>query len=251
MKNTGLALGVILAAMALPATPGWATVIDHFVDGVFDMGIGKGHGPGTADVTSLASGTMLGGWRLTTLHYDSGETVNHSEESRVTATSHALIWEEGDSIKGTLSALYNANGAGLGTGSGVDVTDSNASSQWLFGVLAGGGDGSRFDVTITVTDISNATKSFTGTFAGFGTFALPFSAGVGSADLMHVKSIQYMFDSAQGGVIAAGAGGGDYTFDLIGTGTPEPATMALLATGAAASLVMRRRQQRRAGRLPS
>ena len=133
---SALVAGALTLAIAGPAG---AITVDHFVDGTFNSAIGPG-GP-TADVTSLDSGTMLGGYRLTTLHKDSGDTVNYSVKASVTATSHALIWEEGDSIKGTLSILYNANGAGLGTGSGVDVTDSNASSQWLFGVVAGGGPG--------------------------------------------------------------------------------------------------------------
>jgi len=230
---SALVAGALTLAIAGTAE---AITVDHFVDGVFDIGIGKNYGPGTADVVSPNSGTMLGGYRLTTLHYDSGNTVDYSVSASVTATSHALIWEEGDSIKGTLSILYNANGAGLGSGSGVDVTDSNASSQWLFGVVAGGGDGSRFDITITVKDVSNATESFTGAFAGFGTFALPFSVGVGSANLTQIKSIDYMFSSAKGGAFDPGpgtyAGGGDYTFDLIGTGTvPEPVTMAGLMMG--------------------
>ena len=226
---------VFAAALFLLAQPVAASIIDDFNDGFFDI---SRTSPGS--VSSTDTGSMIGGYRNTTLQWDAG-TGGYKVDSSVCALpSSVLIWEEGDSIKGKLTILYNANGAGLGGGAGVDVTDGGPSSQWLFACPVGGGDGSTFDVTITAKDASAATETWTGTFAGYGTFALPFSGGSGSIDLNHVTSIQYLFDSAKGGVVV-GNGGGDYTFDLLGT-TPEPATLSMLALGGL--LVIRRRRSK-------
>jgi hypothetical protein len=219
-----------LAAVALFlfAQPAAAVTVDHFVDGAFNISI-SASGP---DVTSLNSGSMIGGYRYTDLSWTSGTPTSYSESARVVTGGTVLIWEEGDSIKGKLSILYNANGGGLGSGSGVDVTDGGAALQWLFACPVGGGDASTFDTTITAIT-TTGTEKWTGTFSGYGTFAMLFASGSvvsGTPDLTKVTSIQYMFDSAKGGV--GGVGGGDYSFDLLGTGTiPEPVTMCGMLLG--------------------
>jgi hypothetical protein len=255
MKNTGLALGVILAAMALPATPGWATVIDHFDAGAFPQLAVKGLNGATATSGNIAV-DVLGGYRnviLTLTNKGSGTEYSLSEPSITLPSLHKLDWDNNDGNRSQLEVqYYGAGGAGFAA---TDLTAGGANTHWLFdyGDYATGDAWER----VTVTAYSSATAYTTwqmnlqNTPTGFGGAAIiPFSAYLsqmgGGANLAAVTKLDYLFD-----MTPSLSGGKNYSFDAFETGTPEPATMTLLATGAVVSLVMRRRQQRRAGRLPS
>ena len=256
MKNTGLALGVILAAMALSATPGWATIIDHFDAGAYTRLALKGVDGATATTGNTAVADVLGGYRNVILTLiDAGSTTQYSFSELAIAlpSLHQLDWDNNDGNRSTLEVQYfGAGGAGFAA---TDLTAGGANTYWLFdyGNWATGDAWER----VTIKAYSSATAYTTwqmnlkNTPSGSGGNAIiPFSAYVsqtgGGANLAAVTKLDYVFD-----MTPSLSGGMNYSFDAFETGTPEPATMTLLATGAVVSLVMRRRQQRRAGRLPS
>jgi hypothetical protein len=239
-----------VCALLLTASQAPAVLIDHFDDGNFTIIVSDAAGT----TNSTDTGTMIGGERETTLTWATpSPNTGFTDNARVVAGTSKLIWEQGDSIKGTLIVLYDGVGTANGTNDGLGDVDLSAGGaiQFLFQSVASGGDGSSFQVTVEVkSGIGTGeggvkTQSVTGMFSGFGTFGLDFSGLSGDAgfDITKVDSIKYTFDSSMGGN-PAGTGGGDYAFDLFGTGVvPEPLTMLgmFLGLGSVGAYIRKRR----------
>ncbi len=234
-----------LAVLLIASGPALAVSIDHFVDG--DFNIEQPVPPTATTYTSTDLGALiLGGERETTLYVASGTgqtvqaTVDNIPGPPVSGIAHTLLWSEGDSIKGTLKLLYDGVGtAGVGANTdglgNVDLTNAGASTG--FDLMYGqDGDGSKFQVTITVVsgigEASVQTSTYSTFLLGHGFALLPFTSFTGTANFAAVDSVTYMFDSDKGGFNPEGYGGGDYSFDLLGTSNvPEPLTMAGLILG--------------------
>jgi hypothetical protein len=224
-----------------------ALVIDHFDDGDFLITVSSV----TTSASSTDTGSMIGGERETTLTWVSGtETSTGQVEQDAPATPSTLVWDEGDSIKGTLKLLYDGVGT-AGVGSNTDGLGNvnlkvGGASQFVFnyGTV---GDGSTFEVTITVKsgigEASVKTSTGNGQFGGSGLAAIDYTSLAGDADLTKVDSIEYLFNSNLGGT-PKGQGGGDYSFDLLEGGViPEPVTMLglFLGLGGVGAYIRKRR----------
>lgn len=128
-------------------------------------------------------------------------------------------------VASVASATYDANGAGLG---GVDL--AAAGTQFEFNILA---VDLTLSITIEVTDGNavTSTKTLSGLMVGNATFA--FASFVGGADFTDVEKIK---------VIWTAPDSADFAADFFGVTNvvPEPASLALVATGLA-GLAARRR----------
>lgn len=222
-------------------------VIDDFDDGTFLITQSDSAG----SVSSTDTGTMIGGERETTLTWSTpASNTGYTDTAKVVATTSKLIWEQGDSIKGSLVLLYDGVGTADAGNDGLDDEDltTGGMTAFVIDVVVGGGDGSTFDVTIEVTsgigEGAPKTQSVSGQFSGFGTKWLPHAGLSGDAgfDITNVDAIKYTFDSTWGG-IPKGTGGGDYTFDLLASSVPEPVTMLgmFLGLGSVGAYIRRRR----------
>ena len=241
LRRAGLVILMGACAMLLSASQAKAVLIDHFIDGDFTLAVAFNGAAASAQQT----GSMLGGYRDVTLIADGGSSQSEhaivNQNPAIGYPSH-LSWSEDDSIYGRLILKYDANGGGLNS----EFTDGGASTQLLVGYET---DGHRVDLTVEVvtglgtTGQQTATASVTIPASPIGgTAVIPFSAFVANNALINLTDldrITYTFNSSQ----AVGYGG-DYYFDLLGSGTvPEPVTMLgmFLGLGSVGAYIRKRR----------
>ena len=227
----------VVAVCLIVVSPAWALSIDGFADGDFSDSQAA---PGSSLTTQ--AGSMIGGEREVTLTWTSGGVVDIDDVEAIVnpAVLNVLNWNMDDAIIGNLGILYDGVGTPVGGLGDVDLTDAGLSSEFL--IKHQFGDGSAVKITITVVSgggTSVATKKFASTIAT-DVLMIPFSDLVGGADLTAVDSIDYLFTNDTGNIGLIPDGGGDYKFDILGTGVPEPATLALLLLGGLA--LLRRRK---------
>lgn len=256
MRNRVLVLGAILAAMALPATQGWAVTVDHFTDGDFSTALSVPVGgippalPMSTGILTQA-GSMIGGSRDVVMTITSaGSAISSSDVDNSGGSGslpHWVQWDEGDQIRGTLSITYGGSGGYIPNVLN-DFTDGGANTY--FGLRFN--NDHPLDVTISVFTGQNgggetalsASKTYSlamqvGIFAFIAPFT-DFTAITPGLDLTDVDRVVFTFDSTP-----APNGGGDYQIDAIMTTVPEPVTMAGLMMGVG-SLVGYARKRRKA-----
>jgi len=241
--NAAFVLGAILAAVALPATQAWATtVIDHFDSGAFGTLTVQGVNGQTTSSGNIAAG-VLGGYRnviLTLVDKGSGALNSNSELSIVLPSVHELSWNNQDGNRSQLEVQYFGAGSGFAA---TDLTGGGTNTQWVFayGDYATGSAWER--VTIKAYSASGSTTwqmDLQNTPAGSGGMAvIPFSSGVGSADMAAITKLDYVFD-----MTPSLTGGANYSFDALETGNvPEPLTMlGLLASVGGVGAYIRKRR---------
>jgi hypothetical protein len=219
LKRAGLVILMGACAMLLSASQAKALVIDHFDDGVFAISVPDA--PGSADSGEVVAATVVGGFRKVHLIWSTPPSdPGESARANVQANSSRLIWNEDDSIAGTLDVLYDGGGTGISP-----LVDLDADGSTGFAVGTDMGDGALYHVTITITDSGGNTSSVSGSDINHNTLNvlfLPFSSLSGTADINTVKSIDFLFDSNGAHGVDDG---GDYHIHFLETTVPEPLTM--------------------------
>ncbi len=205
--------------------------IDTLADGDFSLILSD---PGSISV-GVAATSAIGGYRDIAVTYAGDGGADSYDVMLVdrTGLSTRLTWNSDDGIFGSVKLLYNANGVGLG---GIDITDGGTHE---FLVTSSSGDGGAVDIKFTVIDqlgnVSYIEQQFLVTGIEPILHFLPFDSWIGSADLTNTDSIEILFSTN-----ADFGFGGDYKFGAIATGTPEPATLLVLALGLLPMLRRRR-----------
>lgn len=214
------------AAALIVGTSAFALDIDTFSD-LSPQVVASPSGLLPSNDTSVAA-SALGGFRQLTAAGGTGTlgTIGKVEDG-------ALAYANSPSSAGSLSVIYDANGAGL---DGVDLTDGGTATGILFSILY-----ADLPTQYTITVTGSGVGPLTGTFpsgilepADAQDVYIDFAA-FGGGNFTNVSAIQFDFEPATTGIA-----GNDLILDSITTGVPEPSSIALLALGGLA--MMRRRR---------
>ncbi len=213
---------VVLLSVLCFSSLAMAMDIDTLADGDLSYTL-----PDPGSVREVISApSAIGGYRDITVTYAGDGGADSYDVMLVdrTGPSTRLTWNSDDGIYGSIKLLYDGNGSGLG---GIDITDGGTHE---FLVTSSSGDGGAVGIKFTVIDqlgnVSYIEQQFLVTGIEPILHFLPFDSWTGSADLTNIDSIEILFSTT-----ADFGFGGDYKFGAIATGTPEPATLLVLALG--------------------
>ena len=205
-----------LAAIGIWSGAVGASTIDTFEDGDYSVAITAGSGT-VANTQPGSTSNIIGGFRTVTASTPAGR-LNIDINTAGYNPGHLDI-ANSSGANGTVTILWDANGAGLG---GQDITDGGASTGFLLGFPNPADNGLTFN--FLVNGSSAATKTFADGSVGGG-FFIPFSTFSDSSVFTSVNSIQLTLSSSLAW---------DATIDLATSSpTPVPVPAAFWLMGSA------------------
>jgi|GEM_PF-2853112 len=218
-KNSCYTLATAVAALALASATN-AALIDDFNDSpsmiVASDAVG---GIPTGDAGPEAS--AIGGFRQMTALYGTGDLGTIG-----IAGGGILQYANSPTSAGTLEIIYGTGGA-----LNADLTDGGLSTGFVFTIEFAD---HPVDYSIQFNSSSGPIAPLSGTFPANINSTQNIFIAFGVGDYTDVDSI-FLTLSPNNGVLGA-----DLTISSIGTGVPEPTSLALMALGAAAMLRRRR-----------
>ena len=216
---------VVVLGLCVSAAPAAYITVDDFSDGVTDLTVYDGAASDSDSDAGLSG--VIGGQRDVDVVWTEGPgdvTVRINFRS----FSSFVAFAEGPATTGEVTLGYGGGGD-----LGADLTDSGANDRLRMTFNTADILG-EIDITVETSGVGSSAWSGS-TPAGINnvdtTFDVLFSAFAGSADFSDVDAIE---------IVIAGGHNGDYVIKDVGA-VPEPMTVSVLALGATAMLIRRRR----------